>query len=158
MIYQQLSGKAAATIYSRTLNLFSYRRPTPGKVLRAGENQLRCAGLSRAKTASILDLAEKTLDGTIPSSAKLRHMRDDDVINALVQVRGIGQWTVQMLLIFHLGRADVLPGADLGVRKGLQLTSRLQQLPTPEQVLRRGERWRPYRSVASWYLWRANDL
>ncbi len=158
VIYQQLSGKAAGTIYSRTLDLFSYRRPTPSKVLRAGENPLRGAGLSRAKTASILDLAEKTLDGTIPSSTRLRRMPDDDVINTLVRVRGIGQWTVQMLLIFHLGRADVLPGTDLGVRKGLQLTFGLQQLPTPEQVLRYGDRWRPYRSVASWYLWRANDL
>lgn len=158
VIYQQLSGKAASTIYARTLDLFSYRYPTPSKVLRAGDNQLRNAGLSRAKAASVLDLAAKTLNGTLPSTGKIRRMPDDAVIDALTQVRGIGPWTVQMLLIFHLGRADVLPVTDLGVRKGLKLTYRLRRLPTPEQVLRLGDRWRPYRSIASWYLWRANDL
>jgi len=158
VVYQQLSGKAAASIYDRTLDLFSYRRPTPDKVLRTGPARLRSAGLSRGKTASILDLADKTRTGAVPSTRALRHMSDAAIIDAFTQVHGIGRWTVEMLLIFHLGRADVLPGSDLGVRKGLQRVHRLRQLPSPEQVLRIGERWRPYRSVASWYLWRALEL
>lgn len=158
VVYQQLSGKAARSIHDRTLALFSYRRPTPGKVVQLGIDGLRSAGLSRAKAASILDLAGKAMAGVVPTSRALRRMQDQDIIETLTQVRGIGRWTVEMLLIFHLGRADVLPCGDLGVRKGLQRVCRMRQLPTPEQVLRRGERWRPYRSVASWYLWRANEL
>lgn len=158
VIYQQLSGKAAASIYQRTLALFSHRHPTPQKVLQAGSEALRNAGLSRSKAVSLLDLAAKTGAGAIPSTRRLRAMPDEAIVDALTEVRGIGRWTVEMLLIFHLGRADVLPVTDLGVRKGLRHAYRLSQLPTPDQLLRYGERWRPYRSVASWYLWRANDL
>lgn len=158
VVYQQLSGTAAASIYGRVLSLFSHRRPTPEKVLRVGPNGLRSAGLSQAKAVSIVDLAIRTRTGAVPSSRALQRMSDQEIIDTLSQVRGVGRWTVEMLLIFHLGRADVLPSTDLGVRKGVQRAYRLRELPTPEQVIRRGERWRPYRSVASWYLWRVNDL
>lgn len=158
IVYQQLSGTAAASIYGRVLPLFSHRRPTPEKVLRVGLTGLRSAGLSQAKAASIVDLATRTRTGAVPASRVLQRMSDEDIIDTLTQVRGVGRWTVEMLLIFHLGRADVLPSTDLGVRKGVQRTYRLRELPTPEQVIQRGECWRPYRSVASWYLWRVNDL
>jgi len=158
VVYQQLSGRAAATIYGRTLSLFSYRRPTPAKVLQTGETGLRSAGLSRSKAASLLDLAAKSQAGAVPTTRQLRRMSDEAIVEALTGVRGIGRWTAEMMLIFHLGRPDVLPATDLGVRKGMRQLCGLRQLPDPEQVLRHGERWRPYRSVASWYLWRALEL
>ena len=156
--YQQLNGKAAGSILNRVYGLYRPKRfPTPEAVLATPEVALRGAGLSRAKTAAIRDLAAKTLDGTVPSLARLRRMEDADIVERLTSVRGVGPWTVEMLLIFRLGRPDVLPATDYGIRKGFQRAFRSRGLPTPAQVLRRGERWRPYRTVASWYLWRAVD-
>jgi DNA-3-methyladenine glycosylase II len=159
IVYQQLSGKAAGTILKRTIRLFAPRRfPTPRDLLDAPGEQLRAAGLSAAKTAALKDLAAKTLDGTVPSLAQVRRMDDEAIIERLTEVRGIGRWTVEMLLIFRLGRPDVLPLTDLGVRKGFALTYRRGRLAEPSAMLRRAEPWRPYRSVASWYLWRALEL
>lgn len=167
IIYQQLHGKAAAAILARLLNIFGDMHPSPELLLRVPESQLRGAGLSGAKTAAIRDLAAKTVDGTVPDIARIRRMSDEEIITRLIQVRGIGTWTVEMFLMFRLGRADVMPVSDFGIRKGFALTfQRLKPhqkvtpdlLATPAQILRRSEKWRPWRSVASWYLWRACDL
>jgi 3-methyladenine DNA glycosylase/8-oxoguanine DNA glycosylase len=159
IVYQQLTGRAAATILSRVNGLFAPRRsPTPRNLLEVSPERLRQAGLSAAKTAALRDLAAKTLDGTVPPLARIRRMPDEDIVERLTAVRGIGRWTAEMLLIFRLGRADVLPVGDLGVRKGFGLTFRRGRLPDPATMNRRGERWRPYRTVASWYLWRALEL
>ena len=159
IVYQQLSGKAAATILGRVNRIFAPRgTPTPGNLLAVAPERLRAAGLSAAKTLAVRDLAARTLDGTIPSLARIRRMEDEEIIQRLTTVRGIGRWTAEMLLIFRLGRPDVLPLTDLGVRKGFGLTFRRGRLPTSAMMSRRGERWRPYRSAASWYLWRALEL
>lgn len=159
IVYQQLTGKAAATILGRVIRVFAPRRfPTPRDLLHIDPERLREAGLSAAKTAALRDLAARTIDGTVPSLARIRRMEDEEIIERLTAVRGIGRWTVEMLLIFRLGRPDVLPLTDLGIRKGFALTFRKRHLPEPGLVIRRAERWRPYRSVASWYLWRAVEL
>ena len=159
IVYQQLSGKAAATILGRVLMLNdSGARVTPQQILDTPDEQLRAAGLSRNKLLAIKDLAQKTLDGVVPTLPKLRKLTDDEIVERLVQVRGIGRWSVEMLLIFRLGRPDVLPVTDLGVRRGYQFTYGLDELPSLEELRVYGERWRPYRSVASWYLWRAVEL
>jgi 3-methyladenine DNA glycosylase/8-oxoguanine DNA glycosylase len=159
IVYQQLTGKAASTILGRVVRTCGPGRfPTPRQVLSVSVERLREAGLSANKAAAVHDLAAKTLDGTVPSLARVRRMEDEEIIERLTQVRGIGRWTVEMLLIFRLGRPDVLPLMDLGVRKGFGLVFRRGRLPPPEALQRRGERWRPYRSVASWYLWRALEL
>lgn len=158
IVYQQLSGKAAATIYGRVRALYPPRRALrPEALLDTPDEALRGAGLSRAKLAAAKDLAAKTLEGVVPTAAALRRMPDEDIIERLTTVRGVGKWTVQMLLIFRLGRPDVLPVHDLGIQKGFQRTYRTRQLPRPDRIERHGERWRPFRSVASWYLWRATD-
>jgi 3-methyladenine DNA glycosylase/8-oxoguanine DNA glycosylase len=158
IVYQQLSGKAAATIYGRVRALYPPRRALrPQALLDTPDEALRGAGLSRAKLAAAKDLATKTLEGVVPTAAALRRMPAEEIIERLTAVRGVGRWTVQMLLIFRLGRPDVLPVHDLGIKKGFQLTYRTRQLPKPERIERHGERWRPFRSVASWYLWRATD-
>jgi 3-methyladenine DNA glycosylase/8-oxoguanine DNA glycosylase len=159
IVYQQLTGKAAATILGRVNRLFAPRRfPTPRDLLLTSPERLRQAGLSAAKAAALRDLAQRTLDGTVPSMARIRRMNDEEIVERLTMVRGIGRWTVEMLLIFRLGRPDVLPLTDLGVRKGFGLMFRKSRLPEAAVMIRRGERWRPYRSVASWYLWRALEL
>jgi 3-methyladenine DNA glycosylase/8-oxoguanine DNA glycosylase len=159
IVYQQLTGKAAATILARAIRVCGPRRfPTPRQLLAVAPERLREAGLSTAKTAALRDLAQKTLDGTVPSLARIRRMPDEEIVERLTTVRGIGRWTVEMLLIFRLGRADVLPVTDLGVRKGFGLVFRRGRMPEPSVMFRRGERWKPYRSVASWYLWRALEL
>jgi DNA-3-methyladenine glycosylase II len=156
--YQQLNGKAAATIFSRVVGIYQPKRfPKPEDILATEDTALRAAGLSRAKTAAIKDLAAKTIDGTVPPLAVLRRLSDAEIIERLTAVRGIGPWTVEMLLIFRLGRPDILPASDFGVRKGFGRAFKTRGMPTPAQVLRRGDRWRPYRSVASWFLWRAAD-
>lgn len=156
--YQQLSGKAAGTIYGRVVDLFEGEGPpTPAEVLEMDYDRLRGAGLSNAKTLAIQDLASKTLDGTVPSLEDMVAMDNDAIVDRLVAVRGIGTWTVQMLLIFRLGRADVFPIHDLGVRKGYTKIHGLDKLIAPKELEKAGEVWRPYRSVASWYLWRAVD-
>ena len=157
--YQQLAGAAAAKILSRVEQCCAPdgKQPTPDQVLCATDEALRGAGLSRNKLAAIRDLAAKTLDGTVPDLKEIRRMDDEEIIERITQVRGIGRWTVEMLLIFRLGRPDVLPADDYGVRKGFAATFRKRDLPSPKDITRRGERWRPYRTVASWYLWRAAE-
>jgi len=156
--YQQLSGKAAATIFGRVRALYPRRKwLDPEQVLATPDDALRGAGLSRAKTAALKDLAAKTINGTVPSSRALLRMSDDGIIARLTQVRGIGRWTVEMLLLFDLGRPDVWPVDDYGVRKGFAKTFARRKLPTPKQLTKLGEKWRPYRSVAAWYFWRALD-
>jgi 3-methyladenine DNA glycosylase/8-oxoguanine DNA glycosylase len=159
IVYQQLTGKAAATILGRVVRLTAPKRfPTPTDLLEIQPERLRAAGLSTAKTAALKDLAARALDGTVPSLSRVRLMEDEEIVERLTAVRGIGRWTVEMLLIFKLGRADVLPLGDLGVRKGFALTLGKRKLPEPGAMSRRAERWRPYRSVASWYLWRSLEL
>jgi 3-methyladenine DNA glycosylase/8-oxoguanine DNA glycosylase len=156
--YQQLSGKAAATIFGRVRALFPKRKwLDPEQLLATPDDTLRGAGLSRAKTAALKDLAAKTIDRTVPSGRALLRMNDDEIIARLTQVRGIGRWTVEMLLLFDLGRPDVWPIDDYGVRKGFAKTFGRRKLPTPKQLMKLGEKWRPYRSVAAWYFWRALD-
>lgn len=172
IIYQQLHGKAAATIHQRMLASFHPicglgNHPSPEHILDCPNEQLRSAGLSHNKMLALRDLAAKTIDGTVPTLAKIRKMTDDEIIQHLTQVRGIGKWTVEMLLIFRLGRPDVLPLDDYGVRKGFALTylglKPTQKvtpdlLATKDQMLRRAKKWKPWCSVASWYMWRACDL
>jgi DNA-3-methyladenine glycosylase II len=156
--YQQLTGKAAATIFGRVRALYPKRKwLDPKQLLATPDETLRAAGLSRAKTAALKDLAAKTIDGTVPSGRALLRMTDDEIITRLTTVRGIGRWTVEMLLLFDLGRPDVWPVDDYGVRKGFAKTFRRRELPTPKQLMKLGEKWRPYRSVAAWYFWRALD-
>jgi len=159
IVYQQLSGKAAETILGRVVALYRPRRfPRPVDILDTPVARLRAAGLSAAKAAAVKDLAARTLDGTVPTMARVRRMSDDEIIERLTAVRGIGRWRVEMLLLFRLGRPDVLPLGDLGVRKGFARAFNRRALLDPLVLSRRAERWRPYRSVASWYLWRALDL
>jgi DNA-3-methyladenine glycosylase II len=159
IIYQQLSGKAAGTILGRFQALFaSGRFPTPEAVLKASPERLRSAGLSRPKASYILDLAQKTVDRLVPSLRQCDRLTDAELIERLTEVKGVGRWTVEMLLIFNLGRPDVLPVHDLGVRKGFQMAYRKRTLPKPEQLARYGARWAPYRTTAAWYLWRAAEF
>jgi len=156
--YQQLSGKAAATIWGRVRALFPRRKYLdPKLVLATPDRKLRAAGLSRSKVAALKDLAAKTIDGTVPTTRALAKMTDEEIIERLVSVRGIGRWTVEMLLLFDLGRPDVWPAADYGVQKGLAKTFGKRKLPTPKQMIKLGKKFQPYRSVAAWYFWRALD-
>src|SRR5713101_6754876 len=156
--YQQLSGKAAATIWGRVRALYPRRKYLdPKLVLETLDERFRAAGLSRSKIAALKDLAAKTLDGTVPSARALARMTDEEIIARLTTVRGIGRWTVEMLLLFDIGRPDVWPVDDYGVRKGFAKTFGKRKLPTPKQLMKLGEKWRPYRSVAAWYFWRALD-
>lgn len=158
IVYQQLSGRAAGSIHRRLLALFPHRYASAARLLALSDSELLAAGLSRAKVKAVRDLALKCRDGSLPTTRRLKRMHDDAVIEALLQVRGIGVWSAQMLLIFHQGRPDILPAGDLGIRKGFRIAYGLNRDPQPEDVLRHGECWRPYRSVAAWYLWRANYL
>jgi DNA-3-methyladenine glycosylase II len=188
IIYQQLHGKAAATIHARLLASFAphppgapsqtasssevglppnFVHPTAQHLLDAPNEQLRAAGLSHNKALAVRDLAAKTLDGTVPTLARIRRMSDEAIVTHLTQVRGIGKWTVEMFLIFRLGRPDIFPTSDYGVRKGFALTfGKLKptdkvtpaDLPKPAEMEKRAKKWAPWRSVASWYLWRACDL
>ena len=157
--YQQLSGKAAATIFGRVRALFPRRKYLdPEKILATPDESFRAAGLSRSKIAAVKDLAAKTIDGTVPSARAIARMSDEEIILRLTEVRGIGRWTVEMLLLFDLGRPDVWPVDDYGVRKGFAKIFGRRKLPTPKQLMKFGEKWRPYRSVAAWYFWRALDV
>lgn len=158
IVYQQLSGKAAATIFGRVRALYAPRRfPTPAELAATAPRLLRAAGLSNAKTLAVHDLARRTGAGELPTLAQARKLPDNELIERLTAVRGIGPWTAHMFLIFRLGRPDVLPTADLGVRKGFQQLYRKRELPGPDELTQHAERWRPYRSVASWYMWRVLD-
>lgn len=171
IIYQQLHGKAAAAIHAKLIASFAgpedLAHPSAQHLLDCPNEQLRGAGLSHNKALALRDLAAKTLDGTVPTLARIRRMSDEDIIEHLTQVRGIGRWTVEMFLMFRLGRPDVLPTSDYGVRKGFALTfqglkpqTRVtpELLPKPSVMEARARRWHPWCSVASWYLWRACDL
>jgi DNA-3-methyladenine glycosylase II len=157
IVYQQLAGKAAEAIFGRVKALGANGFPTPEEITALDAAKLRGAGLSRQKIAAVKDLAAKTLDGTVPPLAVLRRMTEVEIHERLVQVRGIGEWSVQMFLMFRLGRPDVLPIKDLGIQKGFQIVYGHKKMPKPQFILEYGERWRPYRSIASWYLWRAVD-
>jgi DNA-3-methyladenine glycosylase II len=156
--YQQLSGKAVATIWGRARALYPRKRYLdPKLILATPDEKLRAAGLSRSKVAALKDLAAKTIDGTVPSARALAKMTDEEIIERLVAVRGIGRWTVEMLLLFDLGRPDVWPVHDYGVRKGFAKIFGKRKLPTPKQLMKHGKKFQPYRSVAAWYFWRALD-
>jgi DNA-3-methyladenine glycosylase II len=156
--YQQLSGKAAATIWGRVRALYGKRKYLdPKAILKTPDRKLRGAGLSRAKVAALKDLAAKTIDGTVPSARVLARMTDEEIIERLITVRGIGRWTVEMLLLFDLARPDVWPIHDYGVQKGFAKTFGKRKLPTPKQLLKHGKKFAPHRSVAAWYFWRALD-
>jgi len=155
IMYQQLAGAAAATIHGRFLKLFSDGL-SPAAVLALPEGAMRSAGLSGSKAAAVADLALKVGDGTVPLH-DVESLSDDDLVTRLVQVRGIGRWTAEMFLMFQLGRLDVWPVDDYGVRKGWTLVHKLKELPTPRALQPEGDRFRPYRSVAAWYCWRAVD-
>ncbi len=166
ILYQQLHGKAAATIHRRVREYFG-GDPTPQLLLDTPDDPLRAAGVSGNKIKALRDLATRTLDGTVPTHNAIRKMSDTEIVERLTQVRGIGTWTVEMLLIFRMGRPDIFPVTDYGVRKGFALTFQrvpktrplaAEDLPRPEVMHKRGKRWAPYRSVASWYMWRACDL
>jgi DNA-3-methyladenine glycosylase II len=154
--YQSISGKAAATIYGRVKALSGTDRPpAPEQMLKLKTRALRKAGLSGAKVLAMKDLARKTLGGVVPTLEEAQALSDEELVERLVSVRGIGAWTVEMFLIFRLGRPDVLPIHDLGVKKGWSVTYGKKHMPKPKELLAFGERWRPYRTVASWYMWRA---
>ena len=166
ILYQQLHGKAAATIHRRVREYFG-GDPAPELLIATADELLRACGVSGNKCKALKDLAARTLDGTVPTHKAISKLSDAEIIERLTEVRGIGPWTVEMLLIFRLGRPDILPVSDYGVRKGFALTFQripkarplaAEDLPKPDVMLKRGKRWAPFRSVASWYLWRACDL
>ena len=157
ILYQQLSGKAAATIVGRVEQAIGSSRLHADTLGRIDDAALRACGVSGNKVLALRDLARREEAGGIPSLRRMSHMHEDEIISALVQVRGIGRWTVQMMLMFRLGRPDVLPADDLGIRKGVQVVDGLEALPTPKQVLERGQPWAPWRTAASLYLWRIAD-
>jgi len=166
ILYQQLNGKAAATIHGRVKDCFG-GDPAPQLMLDTPDDRLRACGVSGNKIKAFKDLAAKTLDGTVPTHAAIKKLSDAEIIERLTAVRGIGAWTVEMLLIFRLGRPDVFPVTDYGVRKGFALTFqkipktralKAEDLPKADVMLKRAKKWSPYRSVASWYMWRACDL
>ena len=155
IVYQQLSGRAAATIHGRVVALFE-GKPSAEGLLTATDDQLRSAGLSRQKIGYLRDLAQRVHTGDLPVE-RLHELADDDVIAALTRVKGIGRWTAHMFLMFRLGRPDVLPDLDLGIRKAIQLAYRLRRMPNSDRVLAIGAAWAPHRTIACWYLWRSLD-
>ena len=157
IIYQQLSGKAAATIHDRVLALYGGRSPLPNELAETTDGQLRAVGLSRQKLSYLKDLASRVASSELPIET-LHELADDEVIGALVRIKGVGRWTAQMFLMFRLGRPDVLPELDLGIQKAIQRAYRLRKRPPPERVLKIGATWAPYRTVACWYLWRSLEL
>lgn len=156
ILYQSISGKAARTIFERIKALGENGRvPIPEVMLKLPMAKLRKAGLSKAKVLSMRDLAQKAIDGVVPTHEEALRLSDEELVERLDSVRGIGAWTVEMFLIFRLGRPDVLPIHDLGVKKGWCVAYKKKHMPHPKDLLKFGERWRPYRTVASWYMWRA---
>ncbi len=155
--YQQLAGSAAKKIWERVLGLFDADGPRPEKLLALSENELRSAGLSRSKAVSMRDIAARTVSGHVPDAQRMKGMSDEELFAALTQIRGVGPWTVEMLLMFTLRRPDIMPVTDYGIRKGFQVLYRKRQMPTPKQILKKAEAWRPYRTAAALYLWRIAD-
>jgi DNA-3-methyladenine glycosylase II len=156
IVYQQLSGKAAGTIHTRFHGLYGSRAPEPQELLDTSDETLRGVGLSRQKIGYLRDLADRVASGDVPLD-HIETLGDDDAIAALTRVKGVGRWTAQMFLMFRLGRPDVLPDLDLGVQKAIQLAYGMRKLPGPKDVLRVGKPWAPWRTIASWYLWRSLD-
>ena len=157
--HQQLNGKAAETILGRFRALFSGKRfPQPKAIAGVSDEALRAAGFSRAKVAAIRDIAARVVSGEIPGARRIEKLSDDEIIERLTAARGVGRWTVEMLLMFQLGRPDVMPADDFGVRSGYRIAYGLDEMPKPRQLLEASEPWRPHRTVAAWYLWRAVDL
>jgi DNA-3-methyladenine glycosylase II len=154
IVFQQLSGKAAGTIHRRFSELYPNKRIKADRLLASSDEQLRSVGLSRQKIGYLRDLSSRVTEGSLPL-AHLGRLEDDAIIEHLVQVKGIGKWTAQMFLMFRLGRPDVLPDLDLGIQNAIQRAYGLRKRPLPTDVLRIGEKWRPYASIASWYLWRS---
>ena len=156
--HQQLNGTAANTILTRFRKLFPGRNfPRPEDLARVTDKQIRACGFSFAKIKAIRDIAEKTRSGVVPDSRRIVKLSDDEIIARLTEVRGVGRWTVEMLLIFQLGRPDVLPAGDFGVRMGYRLAYKKREMPKPKELLAFGERWQPHRTTAAWYLWCAAD-
>ena len=156
--HQQLNGTAAGTILARFKKLFPGRRfPKPEDLAKVTDAQIRACGFSFAKIKAIRDIAEKVLNGTIPASRQIEKMADEEIIERLTAARGVGRWTVEMLLIFKLARPDVLPADDFGVRNGFRVAYKKRALPKPKDILKFGARWRPHATTAAWYLWRAAD-
>ena len=156
--HQQLNGTAAGTILGRFKKLFPGRKfPKPEDLAKVTDEQIRACGFSFAKIRAIRDIAEKTLSGVVPTSRQIAKLSDDEIIGRLTEVRGVGRWTVEMLLIFQLGREDVLPADDFGVRTGFRLAYKKREMPKPKDLLKFGERWRPHATTAAWFLWRAAD-
>jgi DNA-3-methyladenine glycosylase II len=156
--HQQLNGTAANTILTRFKKLFPGRKfPRPEDLAKVTDAQIRACGFSFAKIKSIRDIAEKTLSGVVPSSRQIVKLSDDEIIARLTEVRGVGRWTVEMLLIFQLGRPDVLPVGDFGVRTGFRVAYKKRTMPKPKDLLKFGERWRPHATTAAWFLWCAAD-
>ena len=156
--HQQLNGTAANTILTRFKKLFPGRKfPRPENLAEVTDAQIRACGFSFAKIKSIRDIAAKALDGTIPSSRQIVKLSDDEIIARLTEVRGVGRWTVEMLLIFQLGRPNVLPADDFGVRTGFRIAYKKRGMPKPKELLAFGEKWKPHRTTATWYLWCAAD-
>lgn len=157
--HQQLNGTAADTITRRFLALFPGKKfPSPEDVAGVTDDAIRAAGFSRAKIAAIRDISQKTQAGIVPPKRALTRLSDDEIVERLTECRGVGRWTVEMFLMFTLARPDVLPVDDFGIRSGYRLAYGLDEMPKPRDLLALGERWRPYRTTASWYLWRAVDL
>lgn len=158
IVYQQLSGKAAATIYSRFRAHFGDAAfPEADAILALHHTRYRKAGISRAKQAAIRDLCKHVADGRLPLH-DVHDLPDDDLVTRLTAVRGIGEWSAQMFMMFQLGRLDVWAPGDLGIRKGLALVRGLPELPDKKRTIAEGDRYRPYRTIASWYLWRSLEL
>jgi DNA-3-methyladenine glycosylase II len=156
--HQQLNGTAANTILTRFKKLFPGRKfPRPEDLAKVSDEQIRACGFSFAKIKSIRDIAEKTLSGVIPSSRQIVKLSDDEIVARLTEVRGVGRWTVEMLLIFQLGRLDVLPADDFGVRSGYRVAYKKREMPKPKELLAFGEKWKPHRTTAAWFLWCAAD-
>ena len=156
--HQQLNGTAANTILTRFIKLFPGRKfPRPEDLAKVTDGRIRAAGFSFAKIKSIRDIAEKTLSGVVPSSREIVKLSDDEIVTRLTEVRGVGRWTVEMLLIFQLGRTDVLPVDDFGIRNGFRVAYKKRAMPTPKELLAFGEKWKPHRTTAAWYLWCAAD-
>jgi DNA-3-methyladenine glycosylase II len=156
--HQQLNGTAANTILTRFKKLFPGRKfPRPEDLANVSDAQIRAAGFSFAKIKSIRDIAEKTLSGVIPTSREIVKLSDDEIVARLTEVRGVGRWTVEMLLIFQLGREDVLPADDFGVRSGFRVAYKKREMPKSKELLAFGKKWKPHRTTAAWFLWRAAD-
>ena len=156
--HQQLNGTAANTILTRFKKLFPGRKfPRPEDLAKVSDEQIRACGFSFAKIKAIRDIAEKALSGVIPSSRQIVKLSDDEIVARLTEVRGVGRWTVEMLLIFQLGREDVLPVDDFGVRTGYRVAYQKREMPKPKELLAFGEKWKPHRTTAAWFLWRAAD-